>query len=93
MSEVRIVRVGRTAHSSAVQLSESDDDPVVKVVNPPIGFNPRVVNLDTGFGHRSGERWWHGEGDPPDYILGAQIGDFYWDELTGDVFELVADTP
>ena len=36
----------------------------------------------------SGPQYWHGQGAPPEVIIGARPGDCYVDVLTGDIYQL-----
>lgn len=36
----------------------------------------------------SGPQYWHGQGAPPEVIIGARPGDCYIDVLTGDIYQL-----
>jgi|GEM_PF-6653779 len=74
MSHIQIIRVGERSPTTVVRINSHD--------------SVAVVPVNSGTGTRYGERWWQGEGPPPDLIIGAQVGDFYWDTITGDVFEL-----
>jgi hypothetical protein len=47
-----------------------------------------VITIYSGVPTLQGEKWWVGEGPPTDLIAGASVGDFYWDSLTGTVYEL-----
>jgi hypothetical protein len=47
-----------------------------------------VVTVYSGSPFLKGEKWWVGEGPPPELVPGASTGDLYWDSLTGDVYEL-----
>jgi hypothetical protein len=71
---IQVVRVGTVSSTTVVRV-----DSVSSAV---------VVPVDTGRGGGLGERWWQGAGPPPDLIVGARVGDFYWNTITGDVFEL-----
>lgn len=72
---VQVVRVGTTSSATVVRVEG-------------IGSGSTVVPVSSGSGPRTGERWWQGEGPPPDTIVGSRVGDFYWDVLSGDVYEL-----
>lgn len=72
---VQVVRVG-SRHVATV----------VRVNARPTGA--QVVPISGGTGAGTGERWWQGEGPPPDLIVGSRAGDWYWDTISGDVYEL-----
>lgn len=90
--EIIVVRLGDTSHSTSIEV-DAPSDSAIRVVDGPYYKAPEVVSLTTGYQHRPGERWWYGDGPPPDLIIGASTGDFYWDRISGDVFELAPTTP
>jgi hypothetical protein len=59
--------------------------PPVIIQGPPGPTGPTGA---TGAAGRAGEVWYSGEGPPPDPYPGANPGDWYMDELTGDIYEL-----
>ena len=76
MSTIQVVRVGNKSFATVVR---------VESVSPGVS----VVPVNTGVGSAgTGERWWQGEGPPPDLIVGAKVGDWYWDTISGNVYEL-----
>jgi hypothetical protein len=74
MTTVQVVRVGNKSSTTVVRVESRSGTTVVPVT--------------TGTGSRTGERWWQGEGPPPELIVGSRVGDFYWSTDTGDVYEL-----
>lgn len=75
MSGVQVVRVGTTSSSTVVRVEA-------------LGSSNVVIPVSGGSGPRTGERWWQGEGPPPEFISGVRVGDWYWDVVSGDVYEL-----
>ncbi len=75
MSTIQVVRVGKKSSSTVVRVESSSG-------------SVSVVPVSTGLGGGTGERWWQGEGSPPELIVGARVGDWYWDTTTGNVYEL-----
>lgn len=74
MSTVQVIRVGNKSATTVVRV-ESKSGAI-------------VVPIESGAGSGAGERWWQGEGPPPDLIVGSRVGDWYWDTISGDVYEL-----
>jgi hypothetical protein len=75
MSTVQVVRVGQKSPTTVVRVESRSG-------------TATVVPVATGSGSGSGERWWQGEGPPPDLIVGSRVGDWYWDTISGNVYEL-----
>lgn len=75
MNVVQVIRVGQRSSATVVRVESTPD-------------NATIVPVTSGSGDRSGERWWQGEGPPPELIVGSRVGDWYWDTISGDVFEL-----
>lgn len=60
-----------------VEITDASDT-IVCVIEPvAIGGDVEVVM----------PKWWHGDG-PPGVVVGAQPGDFYVDDLTGNYYRL-----
>jgi hypothetical protein len=72
---VQVVRVGQKRVAAVVRVDSHQS-------------GVQVVPILSGSGAGSGERWWQGEGPPPDLIVGSRPGDWYWDTISGNVFEL-----
>lgn len=72
---VQVVRVGQRRVATVVRVNS-------------VQSGATVVPILSGSGSGSGERWWQGEGPPPELIVGARPGDWYWDTVSGDVYEL-----
>lgn len=76
MSVIQVVRVGNRSAATVVRAEGMS------------GSAATVVDVSTGSRLRTGERWWQGEGPPPELIVGSRVGDMYWDTVTGNVYEL-----
>jgi hypothetical protein len=55
---------------------------------PVVIEGPPGAEGPSGPAGAAGERWFSGDGPPPDPYPGANPGDWYLDELTGEVYEL-----
>lgn len=73
---VQVVRVGQKSPTTVVRIQSREES------------GATVVPVSSGRGGVAGERWWQGEGPPPDLIIGCRPGDWYWDTITGNVYEL-----
>ena len=72
---VQIVRVGQRSAATVVRVNSAQS-------------GATVVPIATGTASGTGERWWQGEGPPPELIVGSRPGDWYWDTVSGNVYEL-----